>query len=181
MLGELTKRYRTIHTGGRERRVRCSLNSMLYLEEKYIPLNEIISSDPQKWGIMTCIELVRAMSCHRRKNRKAVRDRKWNDIRPGAQRLGEEISPEELPQLRAELLDAIFDALPEPGEKAKSNDHAAFDEGHLRAVYVDEAGRPEKEFWDSTLREIDYRLDRYLEAKGIKERPVEVVMMDKDD
>jgi len=44
----------------------------------------------------------------------------------------------------------------------------------LRCIFCDVLRRPEREFWQSTIREITERYDVYAEFKGWK-KPVETV------
>ena len=107
--------------------------------------------------------------CSLRRNRNAVNRRDFDNIRPSVSELGELVSLSDLPLLRLELISAIADSMPnsETAEQEKSS--KSYKEGHQRAVYVDIIGRPEREFWNSTNREIYERIDYYLEAKGEKE------------
>ena len=51
----------------------------------------------------------------------------------------------------------------------------------MRAIYCDVMKRPDEEFWNNTYRTNLYRINHYLEAKGMKEKPVEIQKYDKED
>lgn len=169
MLKDIDRQYSIIHIAGREYRVRYSLNAMLCLEKTYKPLSDILKTDFEKWSMEDILQLCRAAMCSLRRNRNAVNRRDFDNIRPSVSELGELVSLSDLPLLRLELISAIADSMPnsETAEQEKSS--KSYKEGHQRAVYVDIIGRPEREFWNSTNREIYERIDYYLEAKGEKE------------
>lgn len=180
MLSDLEKKESVIHIAGREYRIRYSLNCLLCLEKIYIPIEKILETDFYKWDIDTIIHLVHAAMCDMPWNRKAVNRRDFDRINPTLQQLGEKINAADLPALRAELADALINSLPDKDEYENKSASSA-DEGHLKAFAVDVIGIPEKEFWNSNYRELDYRLNKYLEVKGMKEMPVEIQMFDKED
>ena len=179
MLSDLEKFESTIHIAGREYRIRYSLNCLLCLEKTYRPIEEILKTDFYKWDKETVIQLVHAAMCDMPWNRKAVNRRDFEHVRPDPFELGGKIRTEDLPALREELADAIIAALPQ--EQGEKKGGASADEGHLRALVVDVIGMSEKEFWDSSYRDLEYRTNKYLEAKGMKEMPVEIQMYDKED
>lgn len=176
MLKDLIRQYSIIHIAGREYRVRYSLNALLCLELTYKPLGEILKQPYSQWTVEDVIQLTHAAMCCLPKNFKAVNRRDFENVRPTAAELGELIRPEDLPLLKLELINAIVDAMPAPGNQEydpNAVDHALH-EGHQRAMYVDVMHRPEGEFWASTNKEITQRIDCYLEASGQKEAPVKV-------
>ena len=181
MLKELLPTESIIHIAGREYRIRYSLNALLCLEIEFRPLNEILRTDYYMWDIDTVLHLLHAAMCDMPWNKKAVIQRKFDRVRPGIFELGAKIRPVDLPNLRLEIADALIHAMPEnsSGNDEKSAD--ATDEGHLRAICVDMMGMSQREFWDSSYRDLDLRIDRYFEAKGLKEMPVAVKSFDKED
>ena len=95
--------------------------------------------------------------------------------------MGELIQPQDLPLLRVELMSAILDAMPADTNAEPTETPAkAFHEGHQRALFCDVMGRSEREYWDSTNREIAQRIDCYLEVKGEKETAERVQAFDDD-
>ena len=179
MLKNIDRQYSIIHIEGREYRVRYSLNALLCLEMTYKPLDEILKDDFRKWDIETVLQLLRAGMCSLRENRKAVDTRCFDAVEPGLAELGEMIRIEDLPLLRVEITAALLASMPLPqdgGEKSTKAMH----EGHQRAMYVDIMGRPEREFWESTNKEIFERIDCYLEVKGDKEAAEAIQEFDDD-
>ena len=79
--------------------------------------------------------------------------------------------------MRIELLNALLEAFPKRSGDSDSEPDGNRDQ-HLRTMYVDIIGRPEAEFWDSTYSEIIERAESWLEAKGLKERPITMQMFD---
>ncbi len=174
MLKDLIKQYSIIHIAGEAYKVRFSLNAMLCLEMTYKPLSEILTGNFLNWTIEDVLQLTHAAMCSLPKNFKAVNRRDFENVRPTFAELGEIIQPEDLPLLKTELIAAIADSLPE-NRNAEYEPEAvphALNEGHQRAMFVDIIGRPEREYWSSTNKEIAERIDFYLEAKGDKEAPV---------
>lgn len=162
--------------------VRFNLNAMLYLEVHGLPLDFIMSIPPEKWDIDTVQHLVRACMCSHPKNKNAVNRRRFDEIVPDLYSLGQIITVRDLPKLREELVKLITDAFPPPESIPKDKKTAeATDEGHMRAIYCDIMHRPDEEFWDNTIKTNLFRINHYLEAKGLKEKPVEIQYIDKDD
>lgn len=182
MLKELLPTESIIHIAGREYRVRYSLNALLCLEIEFKPLNDILETPWYQWDSDTVIHLLHAAMCDMPWNRKAVNMRKFSRVRPDIAEIGSKLRIEDLPGLRAEIADALLAAMPQSDENSGSeNSTDAADEGHLRAICVDMMGMSEKEFFGSSYKDLDYRIDRYFEAKGLKDMPVAVKMMDKED
>lgn len=179
MLKNIDRQYSLIHIAGREYRVRYSLNALLCLEMMYKPLDEILKTDFRRWDIETVLQLVRAAMCSLKENRKAVDMRCFDAVEPSLSELGELIRAEDLPLLRIEIVAALTDSMPLPQENAEPSTKAMH-EGHQRALYVDLMGRPEREFWDSTNKEIFDRIDCYLEVKGDKEAAEAIQEFDDD-
>lgn len=180
MLAELIPEESIIHIGGREYRVRYSLNAFLCLETMYKPLEEILQTDYDLWDDETVLQLCHAAMCDMPWNRRAVNRRQWNKVRPDLFELGKMIRPEDFKALRMELADAVIASLPDSEGTSKENTAAA-DAGHLRALMVDVIGLSQQEFLESSFKELHQRADKYLEVKGMKEMPVEIQMTDKDD
>lgn len=180
MLKNIDRQYSKIHIAGREYRIRYSLNALLCLEMKYKPLDEILKTDFQSWDIETVLQLCRAGFCSLPGNRRAVEDRDFEFVKPTLAELGELIRAEDLPLLRLELVSAVILSMPEPAADSGEKSTKALHEGHQRAMFVDIMGRPEREFWNSTNKEIADRIDCYLEVKGDKEAAEAVQEFDDD-
>lgn len=181
MLKNLEKQYSIIHIAGREYKVRYSLNCLLYLETEYKPLNQILKTDYQEWSIDDVLQLTRAAMCDLHENYRAVNRRDFDNIRPSLSTLGRKIQMNDLPRLRYEIVSAIVNSMPKLNDNFENENGNATNEGHLRSMYVDIIGRPEKEFWRSNNREISERIDYYLETKGLKDTPVIVRNMFDDE
>ncbi len=175
-LNDLVKSFSVIHIAGREYRVRYSLNALLCLEMTYKPLNEIVEKSVEGWSIEDVLQLTRAALCDLPKNRKAVINRDWQNIKPTIDELGQVIDVKDLLILKRELAEAIIKSLPQSIVGTKNDDDNDIDYMKLRAIYCDEIKRPDREFWTSNMREIKERTDAYLEVKGLKD-PVEKVKM----
>ena len=166
---DIDRQFSIIHIAGREYRVRFSLNALRCLED-YKPLGTILETKYNEWSIDDVLHLVHAGMCSRRANAKAVNRRDFEHVRPTVQELGEIVDVQDLPLLRMEIMEAILKSLPDPTPEAdKSKPVKAMHEGHERAVYVDVMRRPEREYWNSTKREIAERMDCYFEVNGMKE------------
>lgn len=166
---DIDRQFSIIHIAGREYRVRFSLNALRCLED-YKPLGTILETKYNEWSIDDVLHLVHAGMCSRRANAKAVNRRDFDHVRPTVQELGEIVDVQDLPLLRMEIMEAILKSLPDPTPEAdKSKPVKAMHEGHERAVYVDVMRRPEREYWNSTKREIAERMDCYFEVNGMKE------------
>ncbi len=171
MLKDIDRQYSMIHIAGREYLVRYSLNALLCLEMTFRPLSDILKEDFRLWSAETVIQLVRAALCSCPWNQRVVSKRDFDAVSPSLSELGELIRPSDLPLLRVELISAVIDSMPR-AESAAENAEVpakAFHEGHQRALFCDVMGRPEKEYWNSTNREITERIDCYFEVKGEKE------------
>lgn len=180
MLKNIDRQYSKIHIAGREYRVRYSLNALLYLEVMYKPLDEILKTDFRDWNIESVLQLCRAGFCSLPGNRRTVEDRDFEFVKPTLAELGEIVRIEDLPLLRLELVSAVIQSMPEPTTDSSEKSTKAMHEGHQRAMYVDIMGRSEREFWNSTNREIADRIDCYLEVKGDKEAAEAVQEFDDD-
>lgn len=166
---DIDRQFSIIHIAGREYRIRYSLNALRCLED-YKPLGTILETKYNEWSIDDVLHLVHAGMCSRRANAKAVNRRDFDHVRPTVQELGEIVDVQDLPLLRMEIMEAILKSLPDPTPEAdKSKPVKAMHEGHERAVYVDVMRRPEREYWNSTKREIAERMDCYFEVNGMKE------------
>lgn len=74
---------------------------------------------------------------------------------------------------------AILEALPLDNTKAESKNNGAKDGmGMLLSLYCDIMHRPEDEFWNSTLREVTERWERYSILKGYKQAPLQIQRFD---
>lgn len=177
MLKDLIKNYSVIHIGGREYRVRYSLNALLCLEMIYKPLSEILKNDWKVWSIDDVIHLCHAGMCDRRCNKRAVNARRFELIKPELSELGSLIQVSDLPLLRLELVTAVLESLPQTHGDGKKTEENPLAERQMRAFYCDIMHRPEKEFFESTYREIDGRTEDYLVAKGLKKPPA-VIQLD---
>ena len=180
MLKNIDRQYSKIHIAGREYRVRYSLNALLCLEVMYKPLDEILKTDFREWDIETVLQLARAALCSLEENRRAVENRDFGSVEPSLSELGELVRVEDLPLLRLELVTAVILSMPEPTADSGEKSTKAMHEGHQRAMFVDVMGRSEREFWNSTNREIADRIDCYLEVKGDKEAAEAVQEFDDD-
>ena len=172
-LKDIDRQYSLVHIAGREYRVRYSLNALLCLELMYKPLAEILQTHFAEWTAEDVLQLTRAALCSCPWNRKAVSRRDFEAVSPTLSELGERIQPSDLPLLRIELIAAVVDSMPKPQGNDEQNQTPAkaFHEGHQRALFCDVMGHSEREYWDSTNREIVQRIDCYLEAKGEKDAP----------
>lgn len=172
-LKDIDRQYSLVHVAGREYRVRYSLNALLCLELTYKPLAEILQTHFAEWTAEDVLQLTRAALCSCPWNRKAVSRRDFDAVCPTLSELGERIQPSDLPLLRIELIAAVVDSMPKPQGNDEQNQTPAkaFHEGHQRALFCDVMGHAEREYWDSTNREISQRIDCYLEAKGEKDAP----------
>ena len=177
MLKDLIKNYNVIHIGGREYRVRYSLNALLCLEMTYKPLSDVLKTEWKSWSIDDVIQLCRAGMCDRKCNRKAVNARRFEFIKPDLSELGNMINMSDLPLLRLELVTAILDSMPQAQSGTKKQEENPLAERQLRAFYCDIMHRPENELFDSTYREINDRTEDYLVAKGLKKPPA-VIQLD---
>lgn len=180
MISRLMKKASIVHIAGKEFKIRFSLNALLYLEVEYKTMKDILAVEYSKWSISDCLQLLRAGFCDLPENREAVSDRDFSAVRPSLAELGAAIDINDLITLRQELMLAVSDAFsPAKPSITNDNEHRYYTGyGHLRAFYVDILGRPEEEFWSSTKKEIDERIDWYLETKGEKEKPVIVQRYD---
>lgn len=169
-LREIDKSYSVLHIAGREYRVRYSLNALLCLEVMYKPLSDILKTAWMEWSAEDVLQLVRAAFCSCSWNRKAVSRRDFDAVAPSLMELGELIQVQDLSALRVELIAAILDAMPKPSGNEQPPTKA-FHEGHQRALFCDIMGRSEREYWNSTNREIADKIGCYLEVKGEKEAP----------
>ena len=176
MLKDLIQQYSIIHIAGGEYRVRYSLNAMLCLEMTYKPLEELLKTHYTEWTFEDVIQLTHAGMCCQPHNFRAVNRRDFANVRPTVAELGELISPQDIPLLKVELISAVIDALPPVVNKEYTPETVsrAYDDSHTRALYVDVIGCPEREFWDSTHKEISKRIESYQQVKGEKEVPVKV-------
>ena len=177
MLKDLVKQYSTLHIADREYHVRFSLNALLCLEMTYKPLAEILKTDWQNWGIEDVLQLCHAAMCDRPCNQKSVITRNFVAVRPTLDTLGKLIDVQQLPLLKMELITAIADSMP----KSHGNDNQEENplaELQLRAFYCDIMGHSEKDFFNSTYKEINDRTENYLIAKGLKKPPQVVQMLD---
>ncbi len=166
---------RTIHIAGREYSVKLSQDALLYTETFVGPLEEVFEA--QTWSRADIIQLCMALFCSLPSNRIAVRQRRWDKLRPSAAELDELIEERDLPLLSAEILRTALASLPASVSDEEADKDKAVNvmtEGHMRALYVDVLRRPEAEFWQSTKKEIIDRIDCYLEVKGLKQTPVKV-------
>lgn len=176
MLRDLVKQYNILHLGNREYRIRFSLNALLCLEVTYKPLAEILKTDWKNWSIDDVLNLCHAAMCDRSCNKKAVNSRNFQRVKPTLQELGEIITIPDLPQLKLELITAIADSMPQAPVNSKQPENPLA-ELQLRAFYCDIMGRPEKELFESTYKEISDRTDNYLIAKGLK-KPPQIIQLD---
>lgn len=167
----------TINIGGREYRVRFSLNALLCLERQYRPLSEILRADADKWDWETVIQLAYAAMADMPWNRKAVSRRSFDRLRPSAEDINRELEPQDLNRLRYELAAAVNNSLP-PINEGSSDDGTATDEGHYYVLARYIVGMSEAEYWQSNYRRIDYITTRYLEAKGYKSPAIKVQQYD---
>lgn len=177
MLKDLIKQYNILHIGKREYRVRFSLNCLLCLELTYKPLSEIIQTDWQNWQIEDILQLCHAAMCDMPWNRKAVNARNFHAVKPTLAELGELIDVSQLSRLKLELITAIADSMPKSNCNDKQEENPLA-ELQLRAFYCDIMGRPERELFNSTYKEIHNRTESYLVAKGLKKPPQVVQMLD---
>ena len=178
MLKDLLPKKITVHTTLREYGVRYSLNSFLYLEMQYKPVEELLKKGCGNWDIDDVLHILRAGLCHLPENERAVSERKFEYLSPSLAELGEAVLPSDLELLRYELANAMLDAYPKiQGEPSGGGDNP-HKERELRTMYVDIMHRPEEEMWQSTYGEIVERSEGWLEAKGLRERPVQIQEFD---
>lgn len=166
-----------INIGGREYRVRFSLNALLCLERQYRPLSEILRADADKWDWETVIQLAYAAMADMPWNRKAVNRRSFDRLRPNAEEINRELEPGDIDRLRAELAAAVNNSLP-LSEGYSSDVGTAADEGHYYVLARYIVGMSEAEYWQSNYRRLDYIITRYLEAKGYKSPAIKVQQYD---
>ena len=176
MLKDLIKNYSVLHIGDREYRVRFSLNALLCLEMTYKPLAEILKIDWKQWSINDVLNLCHAAMCDRSCNKKAVNSRNFQRVKPTLAEIGELIDISQLSQLKLELITAISDSMPQAPVNSKQPENPLA-ELQLRAFYCDIMGRPERELFDSTYKEINERTENYLVAKGLK-KPPQIIQLD---
>lgn len=180
MLSSLIRKSSVVHIGGREFKIRFSLNALLYLEVEYKSIEKILQTEYDKWQIEDCLQLLRAGFCDLPENRECVSNRDFTAVKPLLSELGAAVGICDLPRIRLELMMAISDSFSKSraaaGNDEEHNYYTGY--GHLRAFYCDIIKRPEEEFWSSTRAEIDDRIDKYLEVKGHKEKPVIVKRYD---
>ncbi len=157
--------------------MRFSLNCLLCLELTYKPLSEIIQTDWQNWQIEDILQLCHAAMCDMPWNRKAVNARNFHAVKPTLAELGELIDVSQLSRLKLELITAIADSMPKSNCNDKQEENPLA-ELQLRAFYCDIMGRPERELFNSTYKEIHNRTESYLVAKGLKKPPQVVQMLD---
>lgn len=181
MLKDLLPTESVIHIAGREYRVRYSLNALLCLETEFMPLEKVLETPWYQWDHDAVLHLLHAAMCDMPWNRKAVIRRSFDRVRPDLFRLGQSIEAADLPALRAEIADALLKAMPDVQDHSDEKQESAADEGHMRAICVDIMGMSEGQFWNSSYKDLHERIDKYFEAKGLKEMPVEVRLFDKDD
>lgn len=174
---DLQRNYSVIHIAGREYRVRYSLNALLCLESCYKPIEDILKTSSDRWGIEDILQLVRAALCDLPENKKAVISRDWKRIKPDIAELGKKIDIKDFGILKDEILNALTNSFPKPviGETGSGDINYM----HMRCLYCDVMHRPDAEYWASNLKEIKERTDAYLEVKGLKE-PVEKMQMFED-
>lgn len=171
-LRKMIRKTYPIHVNGREYRVAFDYNALACLESEYKPLYEIISKPADKWTMEDIAQLMRAAFCSLARNRVPVTRREFSKVRPDIWEIGQTLLFEDLATAKDELTAAILGSFPESGEEPKDDGGKAYDEGNLRAVYVDIMGRPEAEFWSSTPAEVAYRINKYAESKGLKDPPI---------
>ena len=181
MLREIDRQYSIIHIADREYRVRYSLDALLCLETLYKPIEEITAVKPENWSAEDILQLARAAMCSLPENQIYVRNREFEKVRPSVLELAVKVNLNDLSLMTAEIVQALAIAFPEPEKAVKNSETQYFSGiGHTRAVYCDIMGRSDIDFWTSTHKEIAERINYYLEAKGLKERPVVVRRYDDD-
>lgn len=157
--------------------MRFSLNCLLCLELTYKPLSSILQTKWQEWSIEDVLQLCRASMCDMPWNKKAVNERNFKRVKPTLAELGQLIDVSRLSRLKEELITAIADSMPESDRNDKQPENPLA-ELQLRAFYCDIMGRPERELFNSTYKEINNRTESYLVAKGLKKPPQIVQMLD---
>ena len=177
MLASLVPQYSIIHIAGKKYRIRYTLNTLLYLEQCYKPIYQLIEN-LDAWNINDTLHLAAAAMCSLPWNKKAVIQQDWENIKPNIFELGETIESRDLRTLNAEIMHAISQSFPPPIVGKKTSGQKDIDGLRLRAVYVDSMGRPLKELLDSTLGEVTQRIEAYNEANGYKEPMVHVQEFD---
>ena len=180
MLREIDRQYNIIHIAGEEYRVRFCLNALLCLEELYRPVEEM--SDPREWTREDILQLVRAAMCSLPANYPAVNRRDFPAVMPDIAELEKSVLDRDLISLASELAGALKQAFPETEAAAKIQNERKFYShiGHTKAIFCDEMGNSDADWWQSTYREIENRINWYMEAKGLKDRPVIVRQFDDD-
>lgn len=171
-LSRMIRKPCVIHLGGKEYRVVYDYNALACLEAQYKPLYDIILKPIDKWTMEDIAQMLRAAFCSMPRNRTAVARREFDKVRPDLWEIGRMLSIDELKPLKDELTAAIIESFPPGNGKEEDSGGKVYDEGNLRAMYVDIMGRPEAEFWGSTPKEIAYRIDKYAESKGLKDPPI---------
>lgn len=177
---KMIRKYSIVHLGGREYRVVFDYNALACLESQYKPLYDIILKPIDKWTMEDIAQMLRAAFCSMPRNRTAVARREFDKVRPDLWEIGRMLSIDELKPLKDELTAAIIESFPPGNGKEEDSGGKVYDEGNLRAMYVDIMGRPEAEFWGSTPKEIAYRIDKYAESKGLKDPPIRFKEFDDD-
>lgn len=181
MLKDLISKYSVIHIAGQDFRTKFSLNCLLCLEVEYVPIADLLKKDLDDWSIQDITQLAHAAMCDLPENREAVNDRNFRAVQPDLYTLGNLITMKDIPRLKKELLEAVYQAFSaSSGQSDNSKDpHLRYtDEGHLKALYCNIMGNPEELFWSKNRKEIERDIDRYLEVKGQKERPIVVKQFD---
>lgn len=181
MLKDLLPKTVTVQTTQREYEVRYSLNALLCLEMTYKPVEELLKKADTGgvyWSDDETLRVLQAGLCHKPENDRAVSDRRFDLLSPSLAQLGEAVLPDDIPLLRIKLATAVLSAYPDiRGEPSGAADNP-HKERDLRTMYVDIMHRPEEEMWQSTYDEIVERSESWLEAKGLKERPVVIQEFD---
>lgn len=178
MLTNIVPKRSVIHIAGREYRVRYSLNALLCLEMSYKPFEEIVANDIWSWTVEDILQLTRAALVELPQNRKATIKRDWDSVKPDVFN-ADDMQVIDLRRLRIELLDAISESLPTVAVGQKSAE-SGINGLKLRAIYCDVLGRPQKEFWTSTLKEISERIDAYFDVKGYNNDVIHVEQYDNE-
>lgn len=183
MLREIDRQLHIIHIAGEEYRVRFCLNALLCLEELYRPVEDM--SDPREWTREDILQFARAAMCSLPANYPAVNRRDFLAVMPDIAELEKSVLDRDLISLAAELAKALAQAFPSSGAAPEAANPPAGKRyysciGHTKAIFCDEMGNSDAEWWRSTYREIDDRINYYMEAKGLKERPVIVREFDDD-
>lgn len=179
MLKDLEGTYNIIHLGGEEYKTKFSMNCLLCFEIMYMPIEDVLKIPYTDWNRQAVVMLAYSSLCDVPGNYKAVNKRRFEDLQPSVPELERMIAERDIPLLRAELVNAILNSYPDPEPQNTATEHNYYSgEGHTRAIFCDIMGRSEKEYWRSSRREINNKINWYLEAKGLKERPVIVKQFD---